>query len=72
MTLRVVKRSELSGEPELQMRLEIVQHYDSGANSRHMSGSITLHGDALKQFRELVNMDETPTDKDYEAAAKGF
>lgn len=66
LTLRVVKRHEIDNGPELQMRLEIVQHYDSGANSRRMSGNIVLHGDALVQFRKLVNMDETPSDKDYE------
>lgn len=64
LTVRVVKRHEIDNAPQLQMRLEIVQHYDSGSNSRRMSGSISLHGDALAEFRRLVNMDETPTEKD--------
>lgn len=69
LTLRMVKRRELDGAPELQMRLEIVQHYDSGANTRHVAGNISLHGDALEQFRKLVMMDESPTAEEYEKGA---
>lgn len=69
LTLRTVKRRELDGATELQMRFEIVQHYDSGANTRYAIGSMTLHGDALEQFRKLVNMDETPEAEEYEKGA---
>jgi hypothetical protein len=55
ITLRCVKRDEIGGADELQIGIEIMQKYRSGANSRHVIGSISLHGDALTQFRAIVN-----------------
>jgi hypothetical protein len=61
ISLRRVSRKELDGEHELQLSIEIVQRYRSGANSRRMLGSVSLRGEALDKFIELATKVQEPS-----------
>ena len=59
LSLRRVKPAG-NAEEELQMSVELTQRYNSGANSRHMYGCITLRGRALEEFcRRVVERADT-------------
>ena len=41
-------------DPEIQMAVDITQRYRSGANSRTVTGYLTLRGEALREFCRRV------------------
>lgn len=50
-----LRRVRVGDRDELQIAVEITQRYRSGANSRRMSGWITLRGEMLKAFIQRVD-----------------
>lgn len=62
ISLRRVTNPTLN-EPEVQIAVELVQRYRTGSNSRRMHGSMTLRGEALREFCKRV-LEEMPVTKD--------
>ena len=50
-------------EPEVQIAVELVQRYRTGSNSRRMHGSMTLRGEALREFCRRV-LEEMPVKRE--------
>jgi hypothetical protein len=57
ISLRRIYRKEF-GQDQLQMVLEITQHYDKSGRTETVVGSIDLHGDALDDFVKRVTIPE--------------
>lgn len=65
VTLRRVTREtrEHGLVDELQVSVEIMQHYRSGAPPRRLLGSICLHGEALAKFVEAATVLQSEIEK---------